>query len=215
MTEDIMKNGSSAGGEKGASLPVVEMFYSLQGEGFHTGEAAFFIRLAGCRNACPFCDTKESWNEEAFPELSIGKIREEIKLSGAENCVITGGEPMLHDLDGLCGLLHCGGLRLWLETSGSEPLSGEWDWICLSPKQGIPVYDEYYLKASELKVVVRNESDLAYAVEQARKVNPDTLLYLQPEWGESKAVAGKVVDFILRNPVWRLSLQTHKLIGIL
>lgn len=202
-------------GKAGTLYPIVEMFYSLQGEGFHAGEAAFFVRLAGCRNACAFCDTSQSWSTEGFPRLSAEEIIQEVKKSGAVNCVITGGEPMMHNLDEFCQLMHEAGLRLWLETSGSEPLSGCWDWICLSPKRGIPVCAEYYDKADELKVVVQDASDLDFARKQAESLSERTLLFLQPEWNHVRSSVELSVSFILKNPRWRLSLQTHKFIGIL
>lgn len=197
------------------TFPVVEMFYSLQGEGFHCGEAAFFIRLAGCRNACPFCDTPESWSEDGFPRLTTAQIIEAVKREGATTCVVTGGEPMLHALDGFCQDLHDAGLRLWLETSGSEPFSGQWDWVCLSPKQGVPVLPEYYHCANELKVVVQDTASLDFAQEQASRMEAGSHLFLQPEWNQVRGAVELAVDFILRHPRWRLSLQTHKFIGIM
>lgn len=198
-----------------AGLPVVECFYSLQGEGFHSGWPAFFIRLAGCRNACAFCDTKESWDEAGYPLHSPEDLRDEALSFGASACVVTGGEPMLHDLDALCGCLRKAGFRLWLETSGSEPMSGSWDWICLSPKKGIPVVDKaWYDSATELKVVIESEADFAFAEAEAGKVCGDCVCFLQAEWGMSQDLMPVLLDYILRHPRWKLSLQTHKILGV-
>ena len=195
-------------------LPVVECFASLQGEGFHSGQAAWFVRLAGCRNACAFCDTPQSWDMDAFARRSEEDLVREAVESGCVNCVVTGGEPMLHNLDGLCRRLHEAGLQCWLETSGSEPLSGEWDWICLSPKKGVEVREEYYRKASEIKIVIGSDEDFSFAEEQAGRVGRDCLRYLQPEWSVSKGITQKITRYILEKPIWRLSLQMHKFAGI-
>ncbi len=195
-------------------LPVVETFYSLQGEGAHAGYPAYFIRLAGCRNACPFCDTRDSWNTAAFPTVSVARLADKAAESGAPSCVITGGEPTLHSLHALCHALKAAGLQTWLETSGSEPLSGKWDWICLSPKKGIKVYPEYYAEASELKVVVQTPEDFAFAEEQACRINEKSLCFLQAEWRVSKAMSVPLVSYIKAHPRWKLSLQTHKFIDI-
>lgn len=197
------------------ALPVVETFYSLQGEGAHAGWPACFIRLAGCRNACSFCDTRDSWNAGAFPTVSVAGLAEDAAASGAPSCVVTGGEPTLHKLDGLCCALHAAGLQTWLETSGSEPLSGNWDWICLSPKKGVFVYPEYYRKANEIKVVIQTSDDFAFAEEQASLANENCLCYLQAEWSVSKRMSEAIVAYIRKHPRWKLSLQTHKFLGIL
>lgn len=196
------------------SLPLVESFYSLQGEGFHAGIPAYFIRLAGCRNACPFCDTPASWDEAGYPRVSISEILSRVIVSGAENCVVTGGEPLIHELNALCERLQGAGIACWLETSGSETLSGKWDWICLSPKKGIVVESGVYAAADELKVVVCGQDDFLFAEQQADRVGRDCLLYLQSEWGERSGMMREIVSYILEHPRWRLSLQTHKLIGI-
>ncbi len=195
-------------------LPVVETFYSLQGEGAHAGYPAFFIRLAGCRNACSFCDTRQSWNAAAFQTVPVARLADKAAESGAPSCVVTGGEPTLHSLNALCQALKASGLQTWLETSGSEPLSGQWDWICLSPKKGVAVHPEYYAAASELKVVVQTPGDFVFAEEQARLVNARSLCYLQVEWSVSAQMSAAVVDYIKAHPIWKLSLQTHKFIGI-
>ena len=195
-------------------LPLVETFYSLQGEGAHAGRPAYFVRLAGCRNACPFCDTPQSWHPAGFPLAGVEEIVRQAAASGAVHCVVTGGEPTLHDLTSLCRELAKAGLQCWLETSGSEALSGEWDWICLSPKKGIAVHEEYYRLASELKVVIGQDSDFEFAERQAAQVSPSCLCYLQPEWGVCKEVLPRLVAHVKSHPRWNLSLQLHKLIGV-
>lgn len=196
------------------SLPIVESFYSLQGEGFHAGTAAYFLRLAGCRNACPFCDTPQSWKEEGFARVPVPDLVRQVAGSGSPNCVVTGGEPMLHDLGPLCRALRAQGIACWLETSGSEPFSGQWDWICLSPKKGIPVFPDFYAEAGELKVVVSGEEDFSFAEAEAGKVRPGCRLYLQPEWDSASSVMPAIEAYILSHPRWGLSLQLHKFIGM-
>lgn len=198
----------------GSGIPVVECFYSLQGEGFHEGWPAFFIRLAGCRNACPFCDTKESWSEDGYPCFSPEELTRQVLDAGAVACVLTGGEPMLHDLTGLCRCLKASGIELWLETSGSEPLTGQWDWICLSPKKGIPVRPEYYTRANELKVVVGKEEDLAFAEAEAAKIGSACLCYLQSEWSVSATKMPMIIEYVLRHPRWKVSVQMHKFLNV-
>ncbi|MCM1531117.1 MAG: 7-carboxy-7-deazaguanine synthase QueE [Bacteroides sp.] len=196
------------------SLPVVETFHSLQGEGTHAGWPAYFVRLAGCRNACPFCDTPQSWNPEGYPSVPVAELAREAARSGARHCVVTGGEPALHDLTALCAELKKAGLQRWLETSGSEPLSGAWEWICLSPKKNIEVLPEYYRSASELKVVIGQASDFDFAEQQAAQVSDACLCFLQPEWGEYKKILPQIIEYAKAHPRWNLSLQVHKLIGV-
>jgi len=195
-------------------LPVMESFYTLQGEGAYTGNAAYFVRLGGCDVGCFWCDVKESWDANAHPKLEISSIVEEIVQSGAQIAVITGGEPAMHQLDSLCSAIGEKGIRRHIETAGVHPLSGTWDWICLSPKKFKPTLDEYYSKAHELKIVVYNRHDLNWAEEHAAKVNPDCLLYLQPEWDKREEVMPLLLNHVRENPKWRLSLQTHKFLGI-
>lgn len=195
-------------------LPVVETFYSLQGEGFHAGQPAYFVRLAGCHNACSFCDTPQSWNPDGFPKVSVADLAQKAQKSGALNCVVTGGEPTIHDLDFLCNALKSRGLKCWLETSGCGKLSGNWDWICLSPKKNIPVLPEYYEHASELKVVIGAVSDMVFAEEQAAKISPSCRCFLQPEWSVFNQILPKIIDYVKANPRWNLSLQIHKIIGV-
>lgn len=196
------------------SLPVVETFYSLQGEGAHAGRPAYFVRLAGCRNACPFCDTPQSWDPQGYPLVPVTELARKAAQSGAPNCVVTGGEPAMHDLSALSTALEKAGLQRWLETSGSEKLSGEWEWICLSPKKNIPVQPEYYCSANELKVVIEQVSDFAFAERQAAEVSGSCLCFLQPEWGEYKRILPQIIDYAKAHPRWNLSLQVHKWIGV-
>ncbi|MDR0694981.1 MAG: 7-carboxy-7-deazaguanine synthase QueE [Prevotellaceae bacterium] len=195
-------------------FPVAEIFYSLQGEGWYAGVPAVFVRLAGCRNACAWCDAKETWNAGAFPHLPAGEIAGRVSAYPCRTVVITGGEPLLYPLDALCARLkeqHC---RLHLETSGAGAFSGAWDWVCLSPKPQQPPWKENYRHAGELKVIIATPDDFAWAEENARQVAPGCLLLLQPEWSRFPAVAPQVIAYIQRHPQWRLSLQTHKFLAI-
>ncbi len=197
------------------SYPIAETFYSLQGEGFFAGIPAYFIRVAGCKNRCEFCDTKETWNAENTDRQTAEELAQQAFDSGAKTVVITGGEPMLYDMQALCYALKTKGLRRHLETSGSEKLSGEWDWIALSPKQNIPVHKEFYEKANEIKVVIANEKDFVFAEQQASHINSNnTHLLLQPEWNAHKEITDIIINYIKQHPQWRLSLQTHKYLQI-
>src|SRR5215217_1686758 len=197
-----------------AVLPVMEHFYTLQGEGFHWGKAAYFVRLAGCDVGCVWCDVKESWDASKHPTVPIGFLIEEIKKTPAEIVVITGGEPLLHDLTELTHVLKQNGFRTHIETSGSSPLSGTWDWITLSPKKFKQPLLENAPYASELKIVVFNQSDFAWAEKWAAVVSPSCKLYLQPEWSKAAAVTPLIIDYIKAHPEWQLSLQTHKYINV-
>ena len=196
------------------TLPVMEDFYTLQGEGFHQGRAAYFIRLGGCDVGCVWCDVKDSWDADKHPKFSLESLVKKVKETPAELVVITGGEPLMHNLDALTASLHLAGLRTNLETSGAHPLSGSWDWICLSPKKFKAPLPGIASKANELKVVVFNKTDLAWAEEHAQMVSPDCLLFLQPEWDRSADMTPLIVDHIKSNPRWRLSLQVHKYIQV-
>lgn len=201
--------------KEGTLFPVLESFYSLQGEGVNTGMAAFFIRLAGCNVHCPWCDTKESWNVKNAQLKDQQQLIEDAVLSGAPNVVITGGEPLLYPLDSLTKSLRSIGLKVWLETSGSAPLSGTFDWICLSPKKIFPPADmDIYQKADELKVVIDSEKDFDWAQECKNKVGPKCALVLQPQWNADERIVSIIMDYIKENPSWRLSLQTHKYLNI-
>ena len=192
----------------------MEYFYSIQGEGFHQGKPAFFIRLAGCDVGCVWCDVKESWDENKHPRLSISFLVDEAVKSGTKIVVITGGEPLMHNLDVLTTELKKAGLQTNLETSGSHPLTGKWDWICLSPKKFKAPIAENCSVANELKVVVFNKSDFDWAEKYAALTNQDCKLYLQPEWDKSKEVTNLIVDYIQKNTKWTLSLQIHKYLNL-
>lgn len=196
------------------SLPIMEAFYTLQGEGFHQGKAAYFIRLAGCDVGCVWCDVKESWDENLYPLQSIEEIVLKAKKNPARLAVITGGEPTLYNLEELTSSLQKEGFSTNIETSGSSPLTGTWDWICLSPKKFKPPLPEIFLKANELKIIVFNRSDFAWAEKYAAQVSSQCKLYLQPEWSKSEIVTPWIVDYIKENPQWQLSLQIHKYINV-
>jgi len=196
------------------SYPVMEMFYSLQGEGYHQGKAAFFIRLAGCDVGCVWCDVKDSWDASKHPVLSIEEIVNSALAHPGRLAIVTGGEPLLHDLDPLTTALKAAGFLTNIETSGSSPMSGDWDWVCLSPKKFKAPLAENLPLASELKVVVFNNSDFDWAEAHAKQVSPACKLYLQPEWDKSAQITPKVIDYIKANPQWELSAQLHKYIQV-
>jgi len=196
------------------SLPVMESFYTLQGEGFHQGKAAYFIRLAGCDVGCVWCDVKESWDRNLYPEQTIEQIVNDAKKNKARLAVITGGEPTMHNLDKLTRSLHREGFLNNIETSGSHPLTGTWDWICLSPKKFKSPLPEIIKKANELKIIVFNKSDFAWAEKYAALVSPVCKLYLQPEWDKAAIITPSIIDYIKENPQWELSLQIHKYINV-
>ena len=196
------------------TYPVMETFYSIQGEGFYQGHAAFFIRLGGCDVGCVWCDVKESWNADAHPKRSVAELLAEVQASGTNLVVITGGEPLMHDCTALTYGLREAGIRVNIETSASHPLSGTWDWICVSPKKFKAPLPEIMQMAHELKVVCYHSSDLAWAQEQAMHCGPHTLLYLQPEWSREKERLQNIIEFIGKNPQWILSLQIHKYMDV-
>lgn len=196
------------------ALPLMEAFYTLQGEGFHQGKAAYFIRLGGCDVGCVWCDVKESWEMESHPMVNIAEIAKEASKNPAGIAVVTGGEPLMHNLDALCQALHDNGFHTHLETSGSHPLSGKWDWICLSPKKFLAPLPEICGKADELKVVVYHPSDFKWAEKYAAQVKPSCRLFLQPEWSRADRITPLIVDYIKANPQWELSLQIHKFIRV-
>jgi organic radical activating enzyme len=196
------------------SLPVMEAFYTIQGEGYHQGKAAYFIRLAGCDVGCTWCDVKESWDASAHPLRKVSEIAAEAKKFPGRIAVITGGEPLMHDCLPLTRELHEAGFHTHIETSGAYPLSGEWDWICLSPKkfkQPLTGPVEY---ADELKVVIYHPSDFKWAESFAEKVKPGCKLFLQPEWSKREIVTPMISDYIMKNPKWEFSLQLHKYIQV-
>ena len=196
------------------TLPVMEHFYTLQGEGFHQGKAAYFIRLGGCDVGCVWCDVKDSWDAAKHPKLEVENLKLKVKETPAEIVVITGGEPLMHNLDHLTGELQSDGLKTHIETSGAHPFSGTWDWICLSPKKFKAPLPEILPLANELKVVVFNKSDFDWAEEYAAKVSPGCKLFLQPEWDKAAIVTPLIIDYIKANPKWELSLQLHKYINV-
>lgn len=195
-------------------LPVMEQFYSIQGEGSNTGRAAYFIRLAGCNVQCFWCDVKDSWGitqDQLFPVHDLVK---KVKEAGADFVIITGGEPAMHDLEVICSELHKNGIEIAIETSGNQDLKGEFDWICLSPKKfDLPV-ESVYKSAHELKVIVYNHHDLSWAEEQAQKVDPECKLYLQPEWSNEKEILPLIINKVKEDQKWNISLQTHKYMNI-
>lgn len=198
----------------GTLLPVAESFYSIQGEGANTGKAAWFIRLGGCNVRCPWCDSPSTWDAERHPLRSIGDIVSEIASTPAVNVVITGGEPLIHQLGPLCGKLREKGYSIFLETSGTSPLSGEFDWICVSPKRHRPPLQEVLDKADELKAVIGKEEDIAWAESISQAVPGRCILMLQPEWGQRDAAARIITEYVKGHPGWRVSLQTHKYMNI-
>jgi 7-carboxy-7-deazaguanine synthase len=195
-------------------LPIMEAFYTLQGEGFHQGKAAYFIRLAGCDVGCVWCDVKDSWDVHRHPVQKIEQIVEEASKYEGRLAVVTGGEPLMHDCLPLTDALHAAGFTTNIETSGSYPLSGEWDWICLSPKKFKAPLPAILPKVNELKVVIYNKSDFQWAEQYASLVSEDCKLYLQPEWERSALITPLIVDYILKNPRWEFSLQIHKYIHV-
>lgn len=195
-------------------LPVMEEFYTLQGEGYHQGKAAHFVRLGGCDVGCVWCDVKESWPIDAHPRWDIQQIASVIEKSGAKLAVITGGEPLMHSLSSLTELLRSKNIACHLETSGSHPLTGTWDWICLSPKKFKAPLEDVLKFANELKVVIYHESDFNWAEEFAQKVQPTCKLYLQPEWSKREKMTPLCIEYLKKNPTWELSLQIHKYLDI-
>jgi 7-carboxy-7-deazaguanine synthase len=198
----------------GLELPVMESFYTLQGEGFHTGRPAWFIRTGGCDVGCHWCDVKESWNAEAHRPRSVNQLVRELSTHPVEIVVITGGEPLMYPLDTLTAAIRERGLKTHLETSGAYPLSGQWDWICFSPKKFKAPVPGFGAHAHELKVVIYNRHDFEWAEEHAATVGPNCRLYLQPEWSRAKQVTPAIIDYVKTHPRWAVSLQTHKYLDI-
>ena len=198
---------------RGLMLPLMEAFYTIQGEGYHKGTAAYFIRVGGCDVGCHWCDVKESWNAETHPPTNIRQIAEEASRY-SDTIVVTGGEPLTWDMGPLTAALKELGLKIHIETSGAYPLTGTWDWICLSPKKNKLPQEEVYKRADELKVIVYNRHDLKFAEAQAARVGKDCILYLQPEWSVREKVTPLIVEYVMANPQWRVSLQTHKYLNI-
>jgi organic radical activating enzyme len=195
-------------------LPVMEAFYTLQGEGFHQGKAAYFIRLGGCDVGCVWCDVKESWDASKHPVQSLTEIVQAASAHPGRMAVVTGGEPFMHNLDALTQALHDAGFQTNIETSGAWPVSGLWDWICLSPKKFKAPLPGILPLANELKVVIYNKSDFDWAEQYAARVSPHCKLYLQPEWSKSAQVTPLIIEYIKENPKWEFSLQLHKYIHV-
>ena len=200
--------------EDGTYLPLMEEFYTIQGEGYHTGKAAYFIRLGGCDVGCHWCDVKESWDADLHPLTSADTIVKNAQQYAAKTVVVTGGEPLLYNLTYLTQQLKEAGIKIFLETSGAYPLTGYWDWICLSPKKFKAPRQEVLSAAGELKVIVFNTSDFKWAEDHARFVSSDCKLYLLPEWSKASEVTPKIINYVMENPRWEISLQTHKYLNI-
>jgi 7-carboxy-7-deazaguanine synthase len=195
-------------------LPLMEDFYTIQGEGYNTGKAAYFIRLGGCDMGCWWCDVKESWDASLHPLTLTDAIIQRVLENPARAVVVTGGEPVLYNLDYLCNELKKKGVETFLETAGVRKLTGKWDWICLSPKKGSIPLLEYFQQAHELKVIIHQESDLRWAELNAEKAHPGCHLFLQPEWSKYNLILPLIVDYIKAHPEWKISLQTHKFMNI-
>lgn len=206
-----MNNDLFCGGKK---LPLVEDFYTIQGEGFHTGKPAYFIRLGGCDVGCKWCDAKMTWNPRMFPPVDVDAIVDRACSYAAQAIVITGGEPSLYPLEYLTGQLRERGLKIFLETSGAHELSGTFDWICLSPKKQHPSVDSIFSRADELKVIVETEEDFKWAETNAARVGKGCMLYLQPEWSRYEQMIPAMVEYVKEHPQWNISIQTHKYMHI-
>lgn len=199
---------------KGLRFPVMESFATVQGEGYHTGKPAYFIRLGGCDVGCHWCDVKESWDADHHDQRSVGELMDEICIQPSDLVVITGGEPMMYDLDILTRSISESGKKVHLETSGVYTLSGKWDWICFSPKKFKKPKSEYYENSDELKVVIYHPSDFEFAELHAGQMGGNVQLFLQPEWSVRHKIMPLIVEYIKSNPKWRVSLQTHKYLNI-
>lgn len=208
----VMK--TEKGNSDGQMLPIVEEFYSIQGEGCNTGKAAYFIRIGGCDICCSWCDTRYSWNADLHPLVEISSIADRVTTAGADSVVVTGGEPLMWNLGPLCDLLKDRGLKTYLETSGAYRLTGRWDWITLSPKKGSPPLKEIWTLADELKVVVYDGTDFAAAETYCSMVSPECRLLLQPEWSRYSEMIAVITEYVKRNTKWMVSLQAHKFMHI-
>ena len=199
--------------DQGKMLPLMEEFYTIQGEGYHTGKAAYFIRVGGCDVGCHWCDVKESWNAELHPPTLANTIVDHAKKY-SDTVVITGGEPLMWSMDYLTKKLQQYGIKTHIETSGAYSFSGSWNWFCLSPKKTKLPLEEVYKEADELKIIIFNKSDFKFAEEQAAKVGSKCELFLQPEWSKKEKMTELIVDYVMKNPKWKISLQTHKYLNI-
>lgn len=198
----------------GRLLPLVEEFYSVQGEGYHSGKAAYFIRLGGCDIGCSWCDTRFSWNPDLFPLADVDNLIRNVLKSGTDSVVVTGGEPLMWNLDYLCTELKKNKINTFIETSGAYRISGKWDWICLSPKRKMPPVNEIWKLADELKVIIEDEMDFELAEMYKKKVRISCRLFLQPEWSKFESLIPSIVDYVRKNIEWRISLQIHKYMHI-
>lgn len=196
------------------NLPVMEIFYSIQGEGFHTGKPAVFIRFGGCDVGCHWCDVKESWDENKHPKMSINQITDAIKNYPSKTIIITGGEPLMYNLTELTQTLKSLGYQLHIETSGVYPFSGTFDWVCFSPKKFKTPHESIFSKADEIKAIVFNKSDFKFAKSFIKLLNSHCMLYLQPEWSKLRVMLPQIIDYIKNHPKWNISLQTHKYMNI-
>jgi 7-carboxy-7-deazaguanine synthase len=199
--------------DQGKMLPLMEEFYTIQGEGYHTGKAAYFIRVGGCDVGCHWCDVKESWNADLHPPTLANTIVEHAKKY-SDTVVITGGEPLMWSMDYLTKMLRKNGLKTHIETSGAYSFSGIWDWFCLSPKKTKLPLEEVYKEADELKMIIFNKSDFEFAEDHAAKVGKNCELFLQPEWSRKEKMTELIVEYVMKNPKWKISLQTHKYLNI-
>ena len=209
----MQKKETIAAVAKGLSLPLMEAFYTLQGEGYHKGSAAYFIRIGGCDVGCHWCDVKESWNADLHPPTLADTILENVKKY-ANTVVITGGEPLMWSMDYITELLQKNNIKTHIETSGAYSFSGKWDWFCLSPKKTKLPLDEVYKEADELKMIIHNKSDFDFAEQEAVKVGRKCQLFLQPEWSKKEKITEQIVEYVMKNPKWKISLQTHKYLQI-
>ncbi|MDD2411701.1 MAG: 7-carboxy-7-deazaguanine synthase QueE [Bacteroidales bacterium] len=212
MKKNILKAEDNT--KEGRFLPIAEEFYSVQGEGYNTGKAAYFIRIGGCDIGCFWCDAKDTWNAVDFPPINVDEVIDRVMKSGSRAVVVTGGEPALYNLEYLTRLLKINGIETFLETSGSEPISGYWDWICISPKHNFPPIENQLIMADELKVIVFEDIDFDWAESFMPKVKKTCKLYLQPEWSSFKEIIPQIVEYVKSNNRWEISLQSHKFMRI-
>lgn len=199
---------------EGLMLPLMEAFYTIQGEGYHSGKSAFFLRIGGCDVGCHWCDVKESWNADLHPPTEIHKMIDQILAYPAKTVVVTGGEPLMWNMQPLTDRLHNNGMSVHIETSGAYPLSGDFDWICLSPKKNNPPKDAIIPLTNELKIIIHNLNDFKWAEQYAAKCSSNCKLYLQPEWSKVQEMMPHITDYVMKHPKWNVSLQTHKYMGI-
>jgi 7-carboxy-7-deazaguanine synthase len=205
----VSENESSGG-----KLPLVEEFFTLQGEGYQTGRAAYFIRIGGCDVGCSWCDSRFSWNPAIHPLIDTDEIISHVTKSGTDSVVVTGGEPLMWNLDYLCKELKERNINTFIETSGAYPLSGIWDWICLSPKRNMPPVGDICTVANELKVIIQDKSDFIWAEKYRETVSSECRLFLQPEWSRFELIIPEIVEYVKNHPYWRVSLQVHKYMHI-